>query len=347
MVVSVNCFGTVELVEALRPRLVPGAAVVAISSNSTTCQPGDAGVADRTLLRRATRPAPGRCADTIPTLNGVYPASKIAVARWVRRRATTPEWIGAGIRLNAVAPGMIETAMIAEGRADPVVGPLLDLFPIPMAARASPRKVAALIALPACRRRRRCSSVRSCSATVAPTPCCAPMPGHPRGSCDGEAHARRRGVLGRGDRRRRRRRWASWRAPPSGWLTLQPAYDADEAPPAAGARGSSPPGARSCRWPTGCRGSGPGGEIDYTAVGIQHGMSSQVVDWLASDHGLPVPTGWEVISDHPSRGLVVAVPPASDHASVLGWLLDAADRLCPIQLTGEWRASVYRRKEKP
>ena len=36
-----------------------------------------------------------------------YPATKLAVAYWVRRHATGPEWAGAGIRLNAIAPGII------------------------------------------------------------------------------------------------------------------------------------------------------------------------------------------------------------------------------------------------
>ena len=68
-------------------------------------------------------------------MNGVYPASKLAVARWVRSRAVTDDWVGAGIRLNAIAPGMIDTAMIAEGRADATVGPLLEMFPIPLGRR--------------------------------------------------------------------------------------------------------------------------------------------------------------------------------------------------------------------
>jgi NAD(P)-dependent dehydrogenase (short-subunit alcohol dehydrogenase family) len=56
------------------------------------------------------------------------------------------DWIGGGIRLNAVAPGLIETALIAEGRADATVGPLLDLFPIPAGRSGQPDEVAALIA---------------------------------------------------------------------------------------------------------------------------------------------------------------------------------------------------------
>ncbi len=52
-----------------------------------------------------------------------YPSSKRALSRWVRRECITPAWAGAGIPLNAVAPGTVITNMTremlstAEGRA--------------------------------------------------------------------------------------------------------------------------------------------------------------------------------------------------------------------------------------
>jgi NAD(P)-dependent dehydrogenase (short-subunit alcohol dehydrogenase family) len=144
-IVSVNYFGTIALLEGLRPRLSEGGAALAISSNSTTCSPGVP--ADLVALCLAGDEAGARSrADEIPTMHGVYPASKLAVARWVRAQAVTDEWIGRGVRLNAIAPGMIETAMIAEGRADATVAPLLDMFPIPMARPGRPEEIAALIA---------------------------------------------------------------------------------------------------------------------------------------------------------------------------------------------------------
>ena len=39
-----------------------------------------------------------------------YAGSKLALARWVRRNAPAPEWAGAGIRLNAVAPDRSDAA---------------------------------------------------------------------------------------------------------------------------------------------------------------------------------------------------------------------------------------------
>ena len=147
MLASTNYFGTVVLLEALRPLLAAGtrAAAVAISSNSTTAQPAvpmdlyAACLAGDEDLARSL-------ADGVGSL-ATYPASKLAVAHWVRTRATTAEWAGAGIRLNAVAPGMTETPLIEEGRADPDVGPMLALFPLPIGRTGQPFEIAALIDL--------------------------------------------------------------------------------------------------------------------------------------------------------------------------------------------------------
>jgi NAD(P)-dependent dehydrogenase (short-subunit alcohol dehydrogenase family) len=142
--VGVNYFGTVEVALGLRDALAAGGgSVVAMSSNSTTCQPGfSLDLVDACLA--GDEAAACRLADEGDSLTA-YPATKTAIARWIRRTATTPEWLGAGVRLNAVAPGMVETAMIAEGRAHPVVGPLLGMFPLPIGRAGEPAEIAAAI----------------------------------------------------------------------------------------------------------------------------------------------------------------------------------------------------------
>ena len=148
VVASVNYFGTVVLLEGLRQGLANARggepAAVAISSNSSTVQPGLAGnlveaclEGDEDLARRLGDELGAPIA---------YPCSKLAVARWVRRNGPQPQWAGEGITLNAVAPGFIETPMTAEIKRDAKIGPLLDQFPIPVGRGGRPDEIAALVA---------------------------------------------------------------------------------------------------------------------------------------------------------------------------------------------------------
>ena len=145
LLVGVNYFGTVDVLEGLRPYLArtPGAAAVAISSNSTTVQPAiPADLVDALLDRDEERGA--GIADEQGSLT-TYPATKLAVAHWVRTVATGRDWAGAGIRLNAIAPGMIDTPMVAAMRAEPETAPLLDMLPIPLGRPGRPEEIAALV----------------------------------------------------------------------------------------------------------------------------------------------------------------------------------------------------------
>ncbi len=145
LLAAVNYFGTVEVLEGLRPLLARGGAAVAISSNSTTVQPAiPADLVAACLDHDEERSA--QIADARGSLVA-YPATKMAVAHWVRRRATGPEWAGSGIRLNAIAPGMIDTPMVAGMRADAEAGPLLDMLPIPVGRPGRPEEIAALVEL--------------------------------------------------------------------------------------------------------------------------------------------------------------------------------------------------------
>jgi NAD(P)-dependent dehydrogenase (short-subunit alcohol dehydrogenase family) len=147
LVASVNYFGSVGLLDGLRPLMAgrPGAAAVAISSVSTTIQPGvPQGVVQACLA--GDEPTARRLADEAGSL-ATYPATKLALAHWVRRKATGSTWVGAGIRLNAVAPGLIDTPLAAEQRDDPVVGPLIEMFPVPLGRAGRPEEVATLVDL--------------------------------------------------------------------------------------------------------------------------------------------------------------------------------------------------------
>jgi NAD(P)-dependent dehydrogenase (short-subunit alcohol dehydrogenase family) len=145
LILQVNYFGVTELLEAWRPALAAtnDAKVVVFSSNSTTTTPlvphraiqalldGDAEVA----LRRVGR---------IPAMRAAwaYAASKIALSRWVRRTAVLPEWAGAGIRLNALAPGAVLTPLLEKQLASPAEARNIRAFPVPVGGFGDPDRLA-------------------------------------------------------------------------------------------------------------------------------------------------------------------------------------------------------------
>jgi NAD(P)-dependent dehydrogenase (short-subunit alcohol dehydrogenase family) len=145
LVVSVNYFGAVELVAALRPQLAAadGAAVVLLSSNSVTCQPGWPTELATACLDGDEAAARGAAAGVEAV--HAYPATKAALAWWARREGVWEEWAGAGIRLNAVAPGMVATPMTDRLREDPELGVFADAYPSALGRPGRPEEVAAAI----------------------------------------------------------------------------------------------------------------------------------------------------------------------------------------------------------
>ncbi len=145
LLVSVNYFGTVALLEGLRSLLARGdrPAAVAISSNSTTCQPG----VPLDLVAACLDGDEGVACDLGDAAGSLaaYPATKTAVARWARRNAPGPDWAGAGITLNVVAPGVVETPMLQATREDEVIGAFVDSFPVPVGRGGTPDELAAFV----------------------------------------------------------------------------------------------------------------------------------------------------------------------------------------------------------
>ena len=77
---------------------------------------------------------------------GDYAASKAAFCRWVRRHAPTEAWAGAGIPLNAVAPGTVTTPMVAPYLTSPDAIVNIDRrVPMPLNGHASAEQVAPLL----------------------------------------------------------------------------------------------------------------------------------------------------------------------------------------------------------
>lgn len=148
-VVAVNYFGTVTLCEGLREELArspaPRAAVMGSVSGLhpidepmvEACLDGDE---PRALARAAERAEGGGGHE-------LYPSSKAALARWVRRTAVAAGWADAGIALNTVAPGVVLSAMTEQLLADPAGRELVEqAVPMPLNGHAPPEAVAELLA---------------------------------------------------------------------------------------------------------------------------------------------------------------------------------------------------------
>ena len=144
-IVAVNYFGATALLDGLRPLLASGKqpAAVAISSNSATIVPEGDGTLVAACLA-GDEPAARRIAAGLDG-SSAYAGSKLALARFVRRNAPGADWAGVGIRLNAVAPGAVQTPLLQEGLDDPQFGPAIRGFPIPLGGFGSAAQIAAAV----------------------------------------------------------------------------------------------------------------------------------------------------------------------------------------------------------
>ncbi|MEZ0109417.1 NAD(P)-dependent dehydrogenase (short-subunit alcohol dehydrogenase family) [Catenulispora sp. EB89] len=149
LLVSVNYFGAIALLEGLRPALKAAGrgAVVLPSSNSATCQPGwPVEIAEACLAGDEPRARELADAHGDRAALQTYPATKAALAWYARTRAA--DWITDGIRLNAVAPGMIDTPMTRANRTDDLTAEGIAAFEkaIPAGRPGRPEEVAAAVA---------------------------------------------------------------------------------------------------------------------------------------------------------------------------------------------------------
>ena len=144
LIVRVNFYGTLAIVNGLRPALEKGtnSAVVMISSNSTTMTPGLSVDDAMAYLQQDEELVVARFSS--PAAFVAYPAGKLAIAFWVRMNAA--EWMKSGVRINAVAPGVIDTGMTRPLLDMPGVKDSLDMIPIPLGRWGQPEEIANAIA---------------------------------------------------------------------------------------------------------------------------------------------------------------------------------------------------------
>ena len=123
LIPSVNFFGAVDILIGLRGLLAKnhGSAVL-ISSNSA---PGETNTDYVEALLNHNETEAVNIASTMQG-HPTYSGSKLALARWMRRN--NADYAKQGIRLNAIAPGYIRTAMTASVEADPNYGPAIKQF---------------------------------------------------------------------------------------------------------------------------------------------------------------------------------------------------------------------------
>ncbi len=145
-IVRVNYFGAVATLAGLRPLLASSDAPRAAVTTSTALL----GNYDDDLVALCLA---GAEADAIAAAEGgvhpvrAYASTKRALARWLRLASVSAEWAGAGIALNALAPGVVRTAMTEELLADAATSDLLlAIVPMPLGGVASPDAIAALLA---------------------------------------------------------------------------------------------------------------------------------------------------------------------------------------------------------
>ncbi|MFH8404227.1 SDR family oxidoreductase [Streptomyces sp. NPDC018019] len=148
LTVKVNHFGAVATLEGLRPLLVAGTDPRAVVVSSVaSLHPYDTAIVDAALA--GDEPAAVAAAQAaVDRGEGhlIYGSSKAALARWIRRTAPAADWAGAGIPLNAVAPGTVVTPMTAPMLADPDTRQVVDAsVPMPLHGHARPEQAAALL----------------------------------------------------------------------------------------------------------------------------------------------------------------------------------------------------------
>ncbi|TRW46624.1 SDR family oxidoreductase [Georgenia yuyongxinii] len=148
--VRVNYYGAVATLGGLRPLLAgsPAPRAVAVVSMASIFPPDERllallldGADEESAVARAAELAADERAPQI------YGTTKRALSLWLRSRAPEPAWAGAGIPLNAVAPGIIETPMTTDLIAtEEAKTALLKTVPMPLNGIAKPEVVGNLIA---------------------------------------------------------------------------------------------------------------------------------------------------------------------------------------------------------
>ncbi|MEU3749239.1 MULTISPECIES: SDR family oxidoreductase [Streptomyces] len=149
LTIRLNHFGAVATLDGLRPLLAAGADPRALAIGSIdSVHPTDRAIVEAALA--GDEPAAVAASqEAVDRGEGhlVYSSSKAAISRWVRRSAVTDDWAGAGVPLNAVAPGVVVTPLTRPLLDEPEMRGLVERsVPMPLHGHARPEQLAPLIA---------------------------------------------------------------------------------------------------------------------------------------------------------------------------------------------------------
>ena len=146
---AVNYFGMTEFLEAMQPALAAAEAPrVALVSSMASMQPVAEPLVDAFLSdnEEAAMSIARELEQDPKTGQAIYSSSKRAISRWVRREAPTARWAGAGIPLNAVAPGTVVTPMTKDLLSSAEGSKLVDaMVPMPLNSHQGPESIANLL----------------------------------------------------------------------------------------------------------------------------------------------------------------------------------------------------------
>ncbi|MCU0416532.1 MAG: SDR family oxidoreductase [Cytophagaceae bacterium] len=144
LVFGLNYFGIVQLLEGLQPLLKKSkhARVVINASNSVVITPNIPTAPVDALLNNDVNGALNHIREC-PEYT--YQVSKTAITKWMRQQAGMPNWAGSGISMNAIAPGVVLTALLEKDMQDPRKAAGINSLPKPLGAHALPEDIADLV----------------------------------------------------------------------------------------------------------------------------------------------------------------------------------------------------------
>lgn len=131
LVFGLNYFGVVQLLDGLHVALAANqcSRVVITASNSIFITPGIPSDVVQALNDNNLELAIQLSENN---LQAIYPSSKLAVVRWMRKNAPTKKWAGSGITMNAIAPGAVLTPLLEHDLADPAKAAFIQALPRPL-----------------------------------------------------------------------------------------------------------------------------------------------------------------------------------------------------------------------